>query len=57
MPYECAPYKGVKEECTEEYANNECRLNNTFYKVIDFCLATEETGIKKEILKNGPVIA
>ncbi len=32
-------------------------MNNTFYKVIDYCLATEEQGIKKEILKNGPVVS
>jgi hypothetical protein len=26
------------------------------YKVIDFCIATEIEGIKKEILANGPVL-
>lgn len=33
-----------------------CRQTNNFYKVIDFCLATEINGIKKEILTNGPVL-
>lgn len=32
-------------------------MNNTFYKVIDYCLASDEQGIKKELFKNGPVIA
>lgn len=27
------------------------------YKVIDYCLAQDDIGLKKEILKNGPVIA
>lgn len=38
-------------------ATNECRANNNVYKIIDYCLAQDEIGIKKEILKNGPVIA
>ena len=28
-----------------------------FYKVIDYCLAQDDIGIKREILQNGPVIA
>ena len=32
-------------------------MNNTIYRIIDYCLAAEELGIKKEILKNGLVIA
>ena len=31
-------------------------MNNTIYRIIDYCLAAEELGIKKEILKYGPVI-
>lgn len=58
IPEECNTYTAVKGECAEDYLNtNECRVNNLFYKVIDFCLATEDLGIKKEVLKNGPVIA
>ncbi len=45
------------EECDDIQTANTCRANNTIYKVIDYCLAIEEDGIKKEILKNGPVIA
>jgi len=57
IPEQCLPYTGKKEECTEDvHINNECRLNNNFYKVIDYCLAQGEEDIKKEIIKNGPVI-
>lgn len=37
--------------------DNECRQSNNVYKVVDFCLAQEIDGVKREILKNGPVIA
>lgn len=58
IPESCYPYQGHKQECSEDHLEtNECRANNTFYKVIDYCLAQDERGIKKEILKNGPVIA
>lgn len=52
---ECHPYVGEKEEC-DDISENECRVSNSIYKVIDYCLAQEEEGIKREILKNGPVI-
>ena len=52
------PYTGKKEECTEDtLLENECRLNNTIYKIVDYCLAADEVGIKKELFKNGPVVA
>lgn len=58
MPEECMPYTATKGECHEDhFETNDCRVNNNFYKVIDYCLASDELGIKKEILKNGPVIA
>jgi hypothetical protein len=58
LPESCAPFTGKKDECTDETMyENECRLNNNFYKIVDFCLAVDEVGIKKEILKNGPAIA
>ena len=41
----------------DDYNYNPCRMNNTIYRIIDYCLADEELGIKKGILKNGPVIA
>jgi cathepsin B len=55
---QCLAYNGTKGECDEEHLEtNECRANNIMYKVIDYCLAQEDIGIKKEILKNGPVVA
>ena len=50
---------GVVGNCTdnEDYNENPCRKNNTLYRVVDYCIAQEELGIKKEILLNGPVIA
>jgi C1A family cysteine protease len=58
IPNQCYPYTAKSGECEEDHMeNNECRVNNEFYKIIDFCLAQEDVGIKKEILKNGPVVA
>jgi hypothetical protein len=58
VPEQCRPLVSKQEECPEDYLQTEdCRSNNNLYKVIDFCLASEELGIKKEILKNGPVVA
>jgi cathepsin B len=46
------------QECSDDHLEtNECRQNNTFYKVIDYCIASDEQNIKKELLTNGPVIA
>jgi hypothetical protein len=45
-------------ECEDDHLEtNECRVNNDFYRVIDYCLAQDDIGLKKEILKNGPVVA
>lgn len=58
IPEQCYPYTGVAGECEDDHLeSNECRVNNEVYRVIDYCLATGEDGIKKEILKNGPVAA
>jgi cathepsin B len=59
IPEACYPFNGTKQECDpeEHFDTNECRVNNYFYKVIDYCLAQDDTGIKREILRNGPVIA
>ena len=52
------PFTAKQDECNEDTMfENECRQNNNIYKVVDFCLAAEEVGIKKELYKNGPVIA
>lgn len=58
IPEQCYPFTGVKGECDEDhYDTNECRMNNLMYKIIDYCISQDELAIKKEILKNGPVIA
>ena len=59
LPEDCRPYSGAKGNCTDEfdYTEDECRRNNTLYRIIDYCLAQDETSIKKEILKNGPLIS
>ncbi len=58
IPEKCYPYTGVAEECEDDHLeSNDCRVNNDFYRVIDYCLAQDDIGIKQEILKNGPVVA
>lgn len=58
VPEECFPYEGKSTECDEDHLTvNECRANNNVFKIVDYCLAQDEVGIKKEILKNGPVVA
>ena len=59
IPESCYPFNGTKNECSVEdhLESNECRFASNFYKVIDYCLAQDDRGIKREILKNGPVIA
>ena len=41
IPEVCYPYNATKGECDaeEHLSSNECRLNNQFYKVVDYCLA------------------
>ena len=57
VPETCYPNTGKQGECPDDHLiENTCRQTNNFYRVIDFCLATEVTGIKKEIMTNGPVI-
>jgi cathepsin B len=58
IPETCLPYNGTVGECEDDHLeSNECRANNIVYRVIDYCLASDDRGIKKEILKNGPVAA
>lgn len=57
LPETCYPLVGDKGECPDEHlTENSCRQQNNLYKVIDFCLANEIDGVKKEILANGPVL-
>lgn len=58
VPEYCYETTGEQGECPEDHmTENVCRQTNNFYRVMDFCLAQEPDGIKKEILKNGPVIS
>lgn len=55
----CYPDKETQDdECPVDHVyENDCRVKDSVYKVVDFCLAQEMDGVKREILKNGPVIA
>jgi len=47
----CYPATGKQGECPEDHLeDNECRQSQNFYKLIDFCIATEIENIKKEIM-------
>jgi len=51
-------YTGKKGECeVEHFEVNECRVENQIWKVNDYCIAIQEENIKRELVKNGPVIA
>lgn len=41
----------------ENLGENECRQTLNIYKVVDYCLANEVDGIKREIMTNGPVLS
>ena len=57
IPETCYETTGEQGECPDDHmTDNNCRLTNNFYRVMDYCLAQDIIGIKKEILKNGPVI-
>jgi len=59
IPEECysASEDAEQAECTvESLQENECRINQNVYKVIDYCLSQEVEGIKREIMTNGPVL-
>ena len=58
IPETCYETTGEQGECPEEHlTENSCRQQNNFFKIIDFCLAQQIDGIKREILTNGPVLA
>ena len=43
--------------CPEDhFLVNECRENKDVYRVYDHCIAEGPEGVKREILKNGPVL-
>ena len=51
-------YNGVKGECdVDHFETNTCRADNFVYKVQDYCISFHDENIKREIVKNGPVIS
>lgn len=54
---ECYP-KERNGSCPEDHFElNHCRSDKMIYRVIDHCLAEGVEGVKREIMKNGPVLA
>lgn len=41
VPESCKEYTGVVGNCTDndDYNLNPCRMNNTVYRIVDYCLA------------------
>ena len=53
------PYQGKQAaECdVDHFETNECRVDNQIYKLSDICITVQEENIKREIIKNGPVVS
>lgn len=55
----------VEESCYEKsgscpedhFLTNTCRENKNVFRVVDHCIAEGAEGVKREIIKNGPVLA
>jgi len=57
VPEECMEAKEKVAECeVDHFENNECRLENFVFKVHDYCASQGEENVKREIVKNGPVV-
>lgn len=52
---ECSPWQGQNTTCPTE--PNKCRENKEHYVLQGYCVVQGPDEIKKEILRNGPVIA
>ena len=52
-------YQGKQAaECdVDHFETNECRVDNQIYKLSDICITVQEENIKREIIKNGPVVS
>lgn len=58
VPEECMEPAETLNECeVDHFENNECRLENFVFRIHDFCAAQGDENIKREIVKNGPVVA
>lgn len=55
---ECMEYNGYQSECEVDHEeSNPCRVENEIYRVRDYCVTPGEENIKRELFKNGPVVA
>lgn len=52
---DCYPEPGTCPE--DHFETNQCRVEKQLYRVVDHCLADGIEGVKREIMKNGPVLA
>lgn len=56
-PEECYETAEKRQTCEEDhFENNQCRMDDQVFKVHDHCIAAGEENIKREIIKNGPVV-
>jgi len=54
---ECYEYAGKAGECeADHFESNACRVDNQVYRVNDVCLSYQDENIKRELVKNGPVV-
>lgn len=55
---QCLSYTGSQQECEVDHLeSNECRVDNNVWRVQDYCISFQEENIKREIVKNGPVVS
>lgn len=52
---DCYKWSGTNSTCPDE--ENKCRTQKKQYPVVNYCVVQGEDAIKREVLKNGPVIA
>lgn len=54
---DCYEYEAKMKDCElDHYESNVCRAEEMFYRVQDYCIAISEENIKRELVKNGPVV-
>jgi len=50
-------YEGKKQECEVDHLeSNICRVESQIYKVNDMCIAIQSENIKRDLIKNGPLV-
>jgi hypothetical protein len=54
---ECYEYEAKAKECeVDHYESNICRVEERYYRMQEYCIAIQEENIKRELVKNGPVV-